>query len=101
MPFKFTWDIKLKTIAKKSTNQYLTFKNHMTEKHKLEPAINQKLITGQQEKYTWGGLPRWAATWAHNMVMWLWSPCFDTCHLILIWLLVIKLNTGYWGSHTS
>ena len=23
--------------------------NHMTEKHKLEPGINKKLITGQQK----------------------------------------------------
>ena len=41
MRFKFTADNELQIIAKKSTNLYLTLgENYMTEKHKLEPAIN-------------------------------------------------------------
>ena len=39
MHFKFTTDNRLKSIEK-TTKLYLTLrKNHMTEKHKLEPAI--------------------------------------------------------------
>ena len=41
MHFKFTSDNGLENIAKKSKNLYLTLgENHMTEKHKFEPAIN-------------------------------------------------------------
>ena len=41
MHSKFTSDNGLGTIAKKSTNLYLTLgENHMTDKHKCEPAIN-------------------------------------------------------------
>ena len=50
MYFKFTSDNGLKTIAKKSTNLYLILgENHMTEKHKLEPTIDLKLITGNRK----------------------------------------------------
>ena len=50
MHFKFTSDYGLQTFAKKSANLQLTLaENHMTEKHKLEPAINEKLITGQRK----------------------------------------------------
>ena len=39
--FKFTSDNGLETSAKKSKNLYLTLgENHMTEKHRLEPAVN-------------------------------------------------------------
>ena len=39
MHFKFTADNRLETIEK-ATKLYLTLrKNHMTKKHKLEPAI--------------------------------------------------------------
>ena len=41
MHFKFTSDNGLETIAKKSTNLYLTLgENNVTEKHELEPAMN-------------------------------------------------------------
>ena len=41
MHFKFTSDNGLQTIAKKSTNLWLTLGEiHMIKKHKLEPAIN-------------------------------------------------------------
>ena len=41
MHFKFTSDNGLGTTAKKSTNLYLTLgENHMTEKHRLDPAVN-------------------------------------------------------------
>ena len=41
MHFKFTSDNGLETTEKKSTNLYLTLgENHMTEKHRLEPAVN-------------------------------------------------------------
>ena len=41
MHSKFTSDNGLNTTAKKSLNLYLTLgENHMTEKHKFEPAIN-------------------------------------------------------------
>ena len=41
MHFKFTSDNGLETIAKKSTNLYLTLgENHVTEKYELEPAMN-------------------------------------------------------------
>ena len=50
MHFKFTSDNGLETIAKKSTNLYVTVgENHMTEKHKLEPTIDLKLITGKRK----------------------------------------------------
>ena len=50
MHFKFTSDNGLETIAKKSTNLYLTLgENRMTGKHNLELAISYKLTTGQRK----------------------------------------------------
>ena len=50
MHFKFTLDNGLETIAKKSTNLYLTLgENRMTGKHNLELAISYKLTTGQRK----------------------------------------------------
>ena len=41
MHFKFTLDNGLETTAKKSSNLNLTLgENQMTEKHRLEPAVN-------------------------------------------------------------
>ena len=41
MLFKFASDNKISTIAKESTNVYLTLgKNDMTEKHTRKPVIN-------------------------------------------------------------
>ena len=41
MHFKFTSDNGLETSAKNSTNLYLTLgENHMTEKYRLDPAVN-------------------------------------------------------------
>jgi len=51
MHFKFSSEYGLETIEKKSTNLYLTLgENHMTEKHKLEPTIDLKLITNGTKK---------------------------------------------------
>ena len=50
MHFKFTLDNGLETIAKKSTDLYLTLgENHMTEKHKIGPTIDLKLTTGKRK----------------------------------------------------
>ena len=50
MHFKFTSDNGLETIAKKSTNLYVTLgENRMTGKLNLELAISYKLTTGQRK----------------------------------------------------
>ena len=50
---------------------YITLgENHMTEKRKLEPAINIKsseLVSRKLKKNMW---PQWLVTWAHNTVTW-------------------------------
>ena len=60
----------------------------LTEEHKLEPVINWKLITGQQESYKKNMLPRWVGPWVYDMVMWFWSE--DT----LFWQVTIDHNMG-------
>ena len=47
----------------------------MTEKHKLEPAINLKQTTS---KNTW---PRWVGIWARDAVKWHWSADTQFWHL--------------------
>ena len=50
MHFKFTSDNGLETIAKKSTNLYVTLgENRMAGKLNLELAISYKLTTGQRK----------------------------------------------------
>ena len=66
----------------------------MTEKHKLEPAINEKLITGQRKTLI--------SIWARDMDVCLWSA------VTLFWQLSVdhnmdvyhQVNTGY-RSHTN
>ena len=89
MHFKFTSDNGLETIAKKSTNLYLTLReNRMTGKHNLELAISYKLTTGQRKtlKKTWGlddlaPEPAIRSCDSGQRIL-----CFGSCQLTIIWI---------------
>ena len=60
----------------------------MTEKHKLEPAINEKPTTGQRKSRDLDELAPEPAIW--SCVSGQRIPCFYSCQLTIIWMCIVK-----------